>query len=59
MKLHQQGVDLLVDVMDTINHLDTMPKRDMQNLLERVSDVMGQILERDALNLLKEPQRQK
>jgi hypothetical protein len=43
MKLHQQGVDLLVDVMDTIDHLDTMPKRDMQNLLERVSDVMGQI----------------
>lgn len=56
MKLHQQGVDLLVDVMDTLNHLDTISQKEVRDLLERVADVMGQVLERDALYLLKEQQ---
>ena len=54
MQLHQRGVDLLVNAMDAADHVDQLSRGDMLRLLNEVIVVLGQILERDALHLLKQ-----
>ncbi|MGB3387273.1 MAG: hypothetical protein WBA88_04755 [Pseudaminobacter sp.] len=55
MQLHQRGVDLLVNVLDAADHIETLSPEEIRRLLKAVADVMGQILERDAALALKKP----
>lgn len=55
MQLHQRGVDLLVNVLDAADHIETLSSEEIRRLLKAVADVMGQILERDAALALKKP----
>ena len=55
MQLHQRGVDLLVNVLDAADHVETLSPEEIRRLLKDVADVMGQILERDAALALKKP----
>lgn len=47
MKLHQQGVDLLVNVMDAADHLDKFSQEELRSLLIEVAQVLGDLLKRD------------
>ncbi|MGB3386452.1 MAG: hypothetical protein WBA88_00560 [Pseudaminobacter sp.] len=53
MQLHQKGVDLLVNVLDAADHVEELSPEEIRRLLRDVADVMGQILERDAVLALK------
>lgn len=46
MQLHQRGIDLLVNVQDAANHIDSLTKEDIRRLLEETSVVLGSLLER-------------
>lgn len=48
MQLHQRGVDLLVDVLDAADRVGQLSPEEIRELLKKVAQVMGQILERDA-----------
>lgn len=48
MQLHQRGVDLLVNVLDSADHFEELTHHDMRRLLTEVAEVMSLILERDA-----------
>lgn len=54
MQLHQRGVELLVNTMDAADHLADLSQEDIRRLLNEVIDVLGQMLERDALHVLKQ-----
>jgi len=45
--LHQRGVDLLIEVMDAKDHIDSLSREDIRKLLVEVSDVLMHLLERD------------
>ncbi len=47
MRLHQRGVDLLVDLMDAEQHFDTISRDELRRLISEAVVVFGQILERD------------
>lgn len=47
MRLHQRGVDLLVNVMDACDHLDKLSQEEIRMLLTEVAQVMGDLLKRD------------
>jgi hypothetical protein len=47
MQLHQRGIDLLVDVQDAADHVDTLTRDEMLALLNEVSIVLGGLLVRD------------
>jgi len=47
MRLHQRGVDLLVDLMDAEQHFDTISREELRRLISEAVVVFGQILERD------------
>lgn len=47
MQLHQRGVDLLVNVLDSADHVEELTHDEMRRLLTEVAEVMSQILERD------------
>jgi len=47
MQSRQRGVDLLLNVQDAADHIDSLTKEDMSRLLAEVSIVLGQLLERD------------
>ena len=47
MKLHQRGIDLLVNLMDAEQHLDSMKPEELRRLLNEAIDIFGQIVERD------------
>ncbi|MBN9244246.1 MAG: hypothetical protein J0I98_15770 [Mesorhizobium sp.] len=47
MKLHQRGVDLLVDIMDAADHAETLTADDMRLLLREMTYVLGELLKRD------------
>ncbi len=51
MQVHQRGVDLLVDVMDAVDHIEQLTHDEIRRLLKEVADVMSLILERDANHL--------
>ena len=48
MKLHQRGVDLLVNVLEAADNPERLTVDDISRLLREVGDVMCLILERDA-----------
>lgn len=47
MKLHQRGVDLLVDLMGAEQHFDEMKPEELRRLISEAIEVFGQIVERD------------
>lgn len=47
MRLHQRGVDLLVDLMDAEQHFDEFPSAELKKLISEAVVVFGQLLERD------------
>ncbi|PLP55491.1 hypothetical protein CYK37_30300 [Mesorhizobium loti] len=47
MQLHQKGVELLVTVMDAIDHQDKLTPADVDWLLRETADVLGELLKRD------------
>jgi hypothetical protein len=47
MKLHQRGVDLLVEVMDAADHLDHFNQEEIRSLLRETTYVLGELLKRD------------
>lgn len=47
MELHQRGVDLLVTVMDAIDHQDKLEPSDVDWLLRETAQVLGELLKRD------------
>ena len=47
MKLHQRGVDLLVDLMDAEQHFDKATPEELHRLIKEAVVVFGQLLERD------------
>lgn len=48
--LHQRGVDLLIQVMDAKDHIDSLSREEIRKLLVEVSDVLMHLLERDIPN---------
>jgi hypothetical protein len=57
MELHQRGVDLLLNVMDSADHVEQLSPNDMRRLLTEVAQVVSLILERDAKIALKQKRR--
>ncbi len=47
MQFHQRGVDLLVTVMDAIDHQDKLQPDDLDWLLRETAHVLGELLKRD------------
>lgn len=47
MQFHQRGVDLLVTIMDAIDHQDKLEPSDLDWLLRETADVLGELLKRD------------
>lgn len=48
MHLHQRGIDLLVNVQDAADHVDSLTREDIRQILEETSAVLGRLLERDS-----------
>lgn len=47
MQLHQKGVELLVTLMDAIDHQDKLKPTDVDWLLRETAQVLGELLKRD------------
>ena len=47
MKLHQRGVDLLVNVQDALGHAHMLSEKDTRDLLKETEFVLRQLLARD------------
>jgi hypothetical protein len=47
MQIHQRGVDLLVNVLDAVDNLNSLTRKEMRDLLNEVGIVLGSLLERD------------
>lgn len=47
MRLHQRGIDLLLDLQDAIEHIDKLPIAEVQALLQRAEQVLRHLLDRD------------
>lgn len=47
MKLHQRGVDLLLNVQDALGHVDRLAERDVRDLLRETEIVLRDLLARD------------
>ena len=47
MKLHQRGVDLLLNVQSTLEHLEALPAHEVRNLLIETEIVLRDLLARD------------
>lgn len=48
MRLHQRGIDLLLNLQDVIEHLDKLPVAEVQALLKEAETVLRDLLARDA-----------
>lgn len=47
MRLHQRGVDLLLNVQDALEHTDKLTAEDMRSLLRETETVLRELLARD------------
>lgn len=47
MKLHQRGVDLLVEIHTALDHLDRLSPKDVRGLLDEAEIVLRELLARD------------
>lgn len=46
-QLHQLGVDVLVDLLDAADNLDTMRQHEVKALVRQTAEVLGELLKRD------------
>jgi hypothetical protein len=46
-KLHAHGVELVVDLLDAADHIETMTQDEIRDLLREAADVLGDLLQRD------------
>lgn len=47
MRLHQRGVDLLLNIQDSLNHIERLSDTDVRNLLAEAELVLRDLLDRD------------
>lgn len=47
MKLHQRGVDLLLNVQDALGHVHQLSEKDFRELLRETETVLRELLARD------------
>lgn len=47
MRLHQRGVDLLLNLQDALDHMDQLTERDVHGLLREMEAVLRELLARD------------
>lgn len=47
MRLHQRGVDLLVNIQDSLGHVDKLPPSEVIDLLKETEVVLRELLARD------------
>lgn len=47
MRLHQHGIDLLLNLQDAIDHFDKLSVSEVQTLLKEVETVLRDLLARD------------
>lgn len=47
MRLHQRGVDLLLNIQDSLNHIERLSDTDVRNLLAETELVLRDLLDRD------------
>lgn len=46
-RLHQRGVDLLLDVQGALDHVEKLSAKDIRNLLNEMEIVLRDLLARD------------
>lgn len=46
-RLHQRGVDLLLDIQSALDHLDKVPPHDIHKVLQEAEVVLRDLLARD------------
>ena len=47
MQLHMRGVDLVVELMEAAECVDSLDREEMKKLLRDAADVLGELLDRD------------
>ena len=47
MRLHQRGIDMLLNLEDAIDHFDRLTATEVQTLLKEVETVLRDLLARD------------
>lgn len=47
LKLHQRGLDLLLNVQDAMNHVERLREKDVRDLLSETEFVLRELLARD------------
>lgn len=47
MKIHQRGVDLLLNLQDALGHVDKLSEADVGTLLKEAESVLRDLLARD------------
>lgn len=47
MKLHARGVELVVDLLDAADHVESLKPEEIKQLLSEAAQVMGDLLARD------------
>lgn len=47
MKIHQRGVDLLLNLQDALGHVDKLSEADVGTLLKEAEGVLRDLLARD------------
>ncbi|MGO4834064.1 hypothetical protein AB4144_17535 [Rhizobiaceae sp. 2RAB30] len=46
-ELHKHGLELVVDLLDAVDQLGSMPPEDARRLLRDAADCLGDLLKRD------------
>lgn len=47
MKLHQRGIDLLVEIHTALDHVEKISSKDVRDLLNEAEFVLREVLARD------------
>lgn len=47
MKLHQRGIDLLLNLQDVIEHVDKLSPKEIADILKEAETVLRDLLARD------------
>lgn len=47
MQLHMRGVELVVELLEAAEHVESVSHADMKRLLKEASDVLAEVLKRD------------
>ena len=47
MRVHQRGIDLLLNLQDAIEHVDKLPSKEIRDILKEAESVLRDLLARD------------